>query len=260
MGRPPPFLYLELTPAPALAGLVHAYWEFEVRGPSPVARHTVWPDGCLSFVCPVSPGKPVRIAWSGPRTDPLYVPVREGDRFRGVRLRPYAIGPLLGADPRALRDGGGPAAEILPGTPVVTTGMEAGREAFDALEALLSERAARAPEADHVVRRAVEAIEETGGAGPIQAVASRVGLSGRQLRRRFGAATGLTPKEYARVRRLRKMTEERILAGGAWSRLAARFGYADQAHLVRECARMTGLTPTAFERRLRLIEHRDVEP
>ncbi len=260
MGEAPPFLYVELAPAPALARFAQAYWAFEVRGRSPIARHTVWPDGCLSFVCRWRSGEDVLVAFSGPRIDPIHVPVREGDRFRGVRLRPFALGPLLGVDPRSVRDRGGSAADLLPGASSLAAATADAEEAFDALEARLLERAERAPDADPVVRRAVEEIEAAGGTRPIHAVAGRVGLGGRQLRRRFRAATGLSPKEYARVRRLRTMAGERIMAGGEWSALAARFGYADQAHLVRECARMTGLTPTAFERRLRLIEHRDVEP
>ena len=260
MGDAPPFLYVELAPAPALVRFAHAYWAFEVRGRSPIARHTVWPDGCLSFVCRWRPGEDVLVSFSGPRTDPIHVAVREGDRFRGVRLRPFALRPLLGLDPRSVRDRGGPAADILPGASAVAAATGNAKEAFETLEARLVERAEHAPDADPVVRSAVEEIEAAGGARPIHAVARGVGLGGRQLRRRFGAATGLSPKEYARVRRLRTMTAERMMAGGEWSALAARFGYADQAHLVRECARMTGLTPTAFEQRLRLIEHRDVDP
>jgi len=110
------------------------------------------------------------------------------------------------------------------------------------------------------VRAAVQAISDANGSTRISSVAQRVGRSERQLRRRFRAVTGLSPKEYARVRRLRVMGQARLVHRHAWSELAAHFGYADQAHLVREIASMTGLTPTAFEQRLQLIEHRGTRP
>ena len=62
-------------------------------------------------------------------------------------------------------------------------------------------------------------------------------------RRRFLAAVGYGPKMLERVLRLR-----RFLAGGlggsdGLARAAVEAGYADQAHLSRECRALTGLTP-----------------
>jgi AraC-like DNA-binding protein len=253
-----PFLYFELRSPPALREYVQTYWGFDVRHASEVITHTVWPDGCLSLLCRVRPGEPGHAVFSGPRVEPLRVPVREGESYRGVRLWPWAIGPLLEVDPSALRDRSGPATDVLGTDAVALPSMAMPQEVFPALERVLLARAASAPAPDPVIRAAVEIISSAAGTCSIAQVASRAGRLGeRQLRRRFRAVTGLSPKEYARVRRLRTTGEARIRGGAGWSRLAASFGFADQAHLVREIARMTGLTPTAFEERLQLIEHRD---
>jgi AraC-like DNA-binding protein len=45
-----------------------------------------------------------------------------------------------------------------------------------------------------------------------------------------------------------------------WAGIAAESGYADQAHLVREFSALAGETPTAWARRLALIDSRLVRP
>lgn len=94
----------------------------------------------------------------------------------------------------------------------------------------------------------------------MQEVAHTLHVTLRQLQRRFRAATGLTPKEYANIRRARAALK-RVLMGestralGGWARVAADSGYADQAHLARECARLLDLTPTMLSSRLDEIRH-----
>ena len=81
-------------------------------------------------------------------------------------------------------------------------------------------------------------------------VAAEVGLSLRQLRRRCHAVVGYGPKTLQRVLRFRRFVARvdarpDVLDLAA---IAAEAGYADQAHLTRECARLAGLTPAALVR------------
>lgn len=70
----------------------------------------------------------------------------------------------------------------------------------------------------------------------------------RRLRRRFVQAVGYGPATYLRVSRFQRAVALAphlpTLAG-----LAAAAGYADQAHLSRDCRALTGLTPRAYFRR-----------
>ena len=81
-------------------------------------------------------------------------------------------------------------------------------------------------------------------------VAERVGLSERQFRRRSHAAVGYGPKTLQRVLRFQRFV--RVLDAADQlpdlAALAAATGYADQPHLTRECAALSGLTPAALAR------------
>jgi methylphosphotriester-DNA--protein-cysteine methyltransferase len=81
-------------------------------------------------------------------------------------------------------------------------------------------------------------------------VAAEVGLSLRQLRRRCHAAVGYGPKTLQRVLRFRRFVSRLDAQPEVpdLAALAAETGYADQAHLTRECARLAGLTPAALAR------------
>jgi methylphosphotriester-DNA--protein-cysteine methyltransferase len=77
-----------------------------------------------------------------------------------------------------------------------------------------------------------------------------VGLSERQLRRRVHAAAGYGPKTLQRVLRFRRFVRMLDAAGEPpdLASAAVQAGYADQAHLTRECSALSGLTPAALAR------------
>jgi methylphosphotriester-DNA--protein-cysteine methyltransferase len=76
----------------------------------------------------------------------------------------------------------------------------------------------------------------------VELLADELGFSERQLRRRFHAAVGYGPKTLQRVLRFRRFLAQAD-AGDDLARAALDAGYADQAHLTRDCARLSGLTP-----------------
>jgi AraC-like DNA-binding protein len=83
----------------------------------------------------------------------------------------------------------------------------------------------------------------------VSEAADLVGLLPRTLRRRFTAQVGLTPKRFARIQRLKRVTRD--LDGQAevdWATAAFRHGYADQPHLADEFRELAGVTPTGYLR------------
>lgn len=77
-------------------------------------------------------------------------------------------------------------------------------------------------------------------------VCDRFSLSERALQRLVRRRLGLTPKWLIQRRRLQEAAER--LRGGSTTQaeIAAALGYADQPHLIRDFARVTGMTPGQF--------------
>ena len=77
------------------------------------------------------------------------------------------------------------------------------------------------------------------------ALAGELGLSTRQLERRFRTHVGLGPKLFARLTRFQHAWRTAGCASSL-AALAARAGYFDQAHLVRDFQEFAGIAPGAY--------------
>ncbi|MDB4882613.1 MAG: AraC family transcriptional regulator [Gemmatimonadetes bacterium] len=260
-GAPRRLFYGEQPPPEPFAEHVLALWSFDVRLPAgEVSLHTVWPDGCVSLSVVCSAGAPVAASVVGPRMRALRIPMRSGLTVRGIRLWPDTAAQVLGVDPVAIRDLSRPAAELL-GVGALTLARAVARatddEAVGAVwEQWLAPRIAAAALPDPAVRLVVRLLVDSDGAHDIADAARQTGLGLRQLERRFGAAVGLTPKQFARVRRVRA-TIGSILAGERTpARLAAMVAL-DQAHLTREFRSVAGVSPEQLMEQLDQIETSD---
>ena len=180
----------------------------------------ILPDACADIV---SVGG--RLIVAGPATRAHMATTGSGSVF-GVRFRVGAAGAGLGL----------PAAELLDANlPLEDVWGRAAREIAERatdvheLAAAVLDRVDAAP--DPLVRAAATGTPR-----------QQLGIGDRQLRRRFADAVGYGPKTLERILRfqrfLRLSSDSRDLA-----RLALEAGYADQAHLTRECGRLAGLTP-----------------
>lgn len=117
---------------------------------------------------------------------------------------------------------------------------------FQILERYLLERiaSARAPRAE--VGYALTRLARTRGAVRMRSLAVETGISQKHLIDLFHEQVGMAPKRYARIVRLNALLKE--VSSSNWADLAARFGYYDQPHFVREFREFSGTTPTEFLR------------
>lgn len=116
---------------------------------------------------------------------------------------------------------------------------------FDLIEDLFARRIAASRVSTDVVAWAVRRIEDRGGALDIGALARELGYSPKHLIALFRDRIGVPPKLLARLVRFdRLMQELRSGASATWVDLAAKLGYYDQAHLIRDVKQFTGTTPT----------------
>jgi AraC-like DNA-binding protein len=76
--------------------------------------------------------------------------------------------------------------------------------------------------------------------------AELIGLSARQLRRRFDEHVGLSPvtlRSVLRFQRFLRWAQQDLSERGSLASAAADFGYTDQPHLARDCRRLAAQTP-----------------
>jgi AraC-like DNA-binding protein len=259
-----PVFYGEFDPAPELRPLVASYWIFRVEGALPPGfEHSVPPDGAVSMFFTLQGGFTMVV---GPRTEPQRPPVRAGDVFYGVRFWPGAARAGLLSDLSRLRNEVAPLEQVLPGrwSAEFRAALADGpgdEEAVRRLDRVWAPLAPRAADLDPVVMRTVFAVIQSQGQTTVARLAADAGVSERHLRRRFTRDVGLSPKEFARVRRLRSSIVEALgSAERCWVELAAAGGYADQAHLVKEYKRLSGLAPEALLAHLARIRHGRVTP
>jgi AraC-like DNA-binding protein len=193
----------------------------------------VLPDGCADIVW--RPGEGVLVA--GPDTGPVISPTRRNEPVFGLRLRPGAGGAALGLPLSELRDLRVPLADLDRESARDLHGDLDPKTAFAGLAALAT-RLARIAAPDKAVQAALPRLRNP--QQRVETLADDLGFSERQLRRRFQDAVGYGPKTLQRILRLQRF---RALTPLDLALAALEAGYADQAHLTRDCRALTGLTP-----------------
>jgi len=112
-----------------------------------------------------------------------------------------------------------------------------------ALQKLLTE-----PRSSELLVQAVmNRIESTGGVAPISNVIEDIGRSCRQVERLFKGYVGMTPKQYARIVRV-KNARQRLKNRSTQSctEIGLLSGFYDQAHFIREFQSIIGLSPMEY--------------
>jgi AraC-like DNA-binding protein len=221
-------MYRELPPPRDLAHSLACVWTSVARG------GRILPDGCVDIVW-----DGCELVVAGPATSAGERAPAPGTPVFGVRFRLGAAGAGLGLPAEELTDLRVPLAELWPDGDAV-------REAAAArgLPGLIDALRRRPPAvADRLTRAAVLRLP----GARVSALGDELGISERQLRRRFADAVGYGPKTLARILRFQRFLELATPAGDL-ARLAFDAGYADQAHLTRECRRLAGRTPAELVR------------
>jgi transcriptional regulator GlxA family with amidase domain len=95
----------------------------------------------------------------------------------------------------------------------------------------------------------------------VDELARRVGLSPRQLQRRFVRHVGYPPSQFARVARLQRFLARSMRHPDAYlAGLAASSGYADESHLARDCRAIAGVTPAEMRATVSATSHASPQP
>lgn len=242
-------MYREYPAPAALAGLVECFWRSELVEPGSDQSGVVLPDGRVDVIW--TAGGPTLVA--GPQKRFLPRPLQAPFVAIGARFHPGVGPPLLGLPAHQLVDMHVPLAAIDTRPAAALSRQLAGlpdpSHAFRTLNGALAKLAGRAEAVDALVPGAARLLE--GPDATVGHLAGELALSERQLQRRFRESIGYGPKTLQRILRFRRFLVElqrgRQGSGGL-ARIAASTGYADQAHMTRECRELSGLSPVQLER------------
>ncbi len=257
-----PFFYREESPSADTAHFVLSFWEFKVNTQisSPIT-HDIFPDGCISIVFYRNTKlnfQKLFINEINPKS--IYIPVISGDMYWGMRILPEACFTFFERNP----------AEI---TKQIFTKETIGKRFSSELETRLAECESfseavkifenyaqtygiKVDEVDNRLASATRIFIETEGLAKITQTAKEIGLSERQFERNYRKASGLTPKQFARICRFRATTIDLVKNSDTnWANRAAEKGFADQSHLNREFSNLTGNSPVEFSENVKRIKH-----
>jgi AraC-like DNA-binding protein len=241
--------YREYAPPAVLRAGVSCLW-VRVIPAGEAGQAPVLPDGCADLIW--QRGRGVFVA--GPDTGPVPSAFEPATLFAGIRLRPGAGGPALRMPLHALLDQRVDAADLAreaPDGPALDLARLPGWVTPDAAMCALAGIAGRMVAAGPPDPLVVETARRLGSPrARVADVAADLGVSERHLHRRCRAAVGYGPATLRRVLRFRRFVSgiDQMTVPPDLARLATETGYADQAHLTRESARLAGLPPAALAR------------
>jgi AraC-like DNA-binding protein len=231
--------YRELEPAPVLRDHLSCLWYQSVAPDEAARTQRVLPDACIDIVWPA--GEAPQVA--GPDTGPVLAPMAPGTVIVGARFRPGHAPDFLGVAAYELRDAQAELAALWgEATARRLRESDANGSAEDMVDLLQSEVAARlgrVPDGDVLPA----ALTWAHGRAGLERLGADLHLGDRQLRRRVEERFGYGPAILRRVLRLQRLLALAARHRGSLADLALAAGYADQAHMTRECRRLTGLSP-----------------
>ncbi|HEY7485172.1 MAG TPA: AraC family transcriptional regulator [Streptosporangiaceae bacterium] len=173
------------------------------------------------------------------------------DRVFGVKFRPGAFQPFLGAPVSILTGRTVPAADRWGAAATELEHAMSGdvdvADLIGVAEAFLR-RLRPAPDPNvELVGRVVQALLNDREIARVEDVAQRFGLSMRSLQRLFQRYVGVAPKWVLREYRLHEAAA-RLAEGtsGTWAEVAAELGYFDQSHFIRDFTAAVGVTPGEY--------------
>lgn len=239
-------LYVQYAPRRSLAEVLVCEWE----RPAGAGRDLlVVPDGRADVLWR-SDG---HLFVAGPDRSAAKHQQAPGVAFIGLRMRPGTAGALLRHELGDLCD------QLVPLSSLWGHGVDAVAEQIaDAStpteqRSILARMVRKRTESASIDRQIVAAASAlSASVVPVHTLSERVMVGDRQVRRRFARQVGYGPKTFQRIMRFRRAVALYERGGSGCSadvglaRVAIAAGYADQAHLTRDCRRLTGMTPVQF--------------
>ena len=251
--------YREIKPRPPLSDHIECFWLLEGMGEALASPERLLPDGCvemiLNFGDPFkeyvvdtekSQLQPLRFV-VGQMTRPVIISATGRIEILGVRFAPGGALPFTRIPLYKLTDSIVRISDIDPrlDREIEEYGSlsQSLRRKTELVESLLK-RILISGDFNSTVRSAATRIVVSNGRVQVDKLANDIGISGRQLERRFLREVGLPPKLLSRIVRFQQVFRAVEDADMNWASVAVDCGYFDQAHLIRDFRQFAGRTPS----------------
>ncbi len=249
------FRYREIRPSPRLSHFVSSFWLLEDDGTSAVPQRIV-PDGHAELI--LNWGEPFqhlvngtwhpqpRLFFAGQIDGPLMLKPGGQTKMLGIGFHPHGASCLFQHPMQELAGSFTPLEDL---SPALSRRVDEALQSHDPVAAMEMAlwSAQECARSDHaLVGEAVRLITATNGGADLARLARHLGLSLRQLERRFLAVVGLPPKRFSRIHRFSHVFRALEHHPGDWVATAVACGYYDQAHLIRDCKALSGQTPATL--------------
>jgi AraC-like DNA-binding protein len=251
--------YLEILPDGPASEFVERYWVLESDASERGQVQRVVPDGTaqliLNFAQPFESCQDgewrlqPRCFLAGQITGPLLLRPSGPARMLGVRFVAHGAGRMLGTP---MPETTGRIVDLCDLVPALARDLDRIWEAPSAAaqisraDAIFAAWDRRHGRRDRVVEEAVARLTSARVPPDAAALAGTLGISLRQLERRFQNAVGLGPKHFSRMRRFQRVFQAIEQQRPGWAGAAAACGYYDQAHLVRDFREFAGEAPSVL--------------
>lgn len=251
--------YSEHKVAPILAKHIECVWLLESGGEAVSdSPERLLPDGCIELILNFgdlfrehkeagqSNLQPRRFV-VGQMTRPVLVSPTGRVQILGIRFAPGGTLPFFPCSPGELTNRITPLADAANALEQELSGriFEARSlpEKIRLLETALIKHLLTVDSGRASLQGAISRIIRAGGQTSIDLLANDLGISGRQLERRFLNEVGLGPKLLCRILRFQQVFRAVESADPNWAKIAADCGYYDQAHLIRDFRQFAEQTP-----------------
>jgi AraC-like DNA-binding protein len=251
--------YREILPDGPASEFVERYWVLESDASERGQVQRVVPDGTaqliLNFAQPFESCQDgewrlqPRCFLAGQLTGPLLLRPSGPARMLGVRFVAHGAGRMLGTP---MPETTGRIVDLCDLVPALARDLDRIWEAPSAAaqisqaDAIFAAWDRRHGRRDRVVEEAVARLTSARVPPDAAALAGTLGISLRQLERRFQNAVGLGPKHFSRMRRFQRVFQAIEQQRPGWAGAAAACGYYDQAHLVRDFREFAGEAPSVL--------------
>jgi AraC-like DNA-binding protein len=254
--------YREFQVAPVLSNSVECLWLLEDSERQDFsAPERLLPDGCVELIlnfgalfrehkesgrCNLQPSRFV----VGQMTQPVLVSPTGPVLLLGIRFAPGGTLPFFSFPPGELTNTIAPLADVAGKLDREFSGQiydtQNVAEKIALIEALLIRQMGAKAERGASLCEAISMMVQSGGQTSVDRLAADLGISGRQLERRFLNEVGIGPKLLCRILRFQQVFRAVERSDRNWARIAVDCGYFDQAHLIRDFRQFARETPSVL--------------